>query len=97
VIGGRYGLPHGALNALCLPAALRYNAEFVPAALLGGRAAERAEELARLGGFSTLGAFGVPREALSDLAAAIVRRPGALANPRPASQEDVLRLLRAIY
>jgi maleylacetate reductase len=97
VIGGRYGLPHGALNALCLPAALRYNAEFVPAALLGGRAAERAEELARLGGFSTLGAFGVPREALSDLAAAIVRRPGALANPRPASQEDVLRLLRSIY
>ena len=31
-IGGRYGLPHGALNALCLPPALRFNGEFVPAA-----------------------------------------------------------------
>ena len=60
-IGGRYGLPHGALNAICLPPALRFNAEFVPAALLGGRAAERAEELARLAGFTTLGALGVPR------------------------------------
>ena len=24
-LGGRYGLPHGAMNALCLPAALRFN------------------------------------------------------------------------
>ena len=26
-IGGRYGLPHGALNAICLPAAMRFNAD----------------------------------------------------------------------
>ena len=26
-LGGRYGLPHGAMNALALPAALRFNAE----------------------------------------------------------------------
>ncbi len=61
-IGGRYGLPHGALNALCLPPALRFNDEFVPADLLGGRAAERAEELARLAGFTNLRALGVPDE-----------------------------------
>jgi len=96
-IGGRYGLPHGALNAICLPPALRFNAEFVPAALLGGRAADRAEELALLAGFTTLGALGVPHEDLFELAAAIARRPGALANPRPASQADVLELLRSIY
>ena len=40
-IGGRYGLPHGALNAICLPPGLRFNAEFVPAELLDGHAAER--------------------------------------------------------
>jgi maleylacetate reductase len=96
-IGGRYGLPHGSLNAICLPPALRFNAEFVPSALLSGRAAERSEELARLSGFRTLGALGVPQEALPELAAAISRRPGALANPRPASPGDVLELLRSVY
>jgi maleylacetate reductase len=96
-IGGRYGLPHGALNAICLPPALRFNAEFVPPALLGGRAAERSEELARLSGFTTLSALGVPQEDLPELAATIARRPGALANPRPASPGDVLELLRSVY
>jgi len=95
-IGGRYGLSHGALNAICLPPALRFNAEFVPASLLGGRAAERAEELSRLAGFTTLGALGVPQEDLPELAAAIARRPGALANPRSASPADVLGLLQSI-
>jgi alcohol dehydrogenase class IV len=96
-IGGRYGLPHGALNALCLPPALRFNAEFVPSRLLDGRAADRADELARAAGFTTLRALGVPHEDLFDLAAAIVLRPGARANPRPVAAADVLRMLRAIY
>jgi maleylacetate reductase len=96
-IGGRYGLPHGALNALCLPPALRFNAEFVPPALLEGRPAERAEELARLSGFTTLSALGVPHEDLFELAASIAQRPGARANPRPVTQADVLQLLRSFY
>jgi maleylacetate reductase len=96
-IGGRYGLPHGALNAVCLPPALRFNDEFVPAGLLGGRAADRAEELAGAAGFTTLRALGVPHEDLFDLAASIVRRPGTRANPRPVSAADVLGLLRSIY
>ena len=96
-IGGRYGLPHGALNAICLPPALRFNAAFVPAPLLDGHAAARADELSRLAGFTTLGALGVPRGDLFDLAGAIVTRPGALANPRPASQADILELLRSAF
>jgi maleylacetate reductase len=97
VIGGRYGAAHGALNAICLPPALRFNAEFVPATLLGGRAAERAEELARLAGFTTLGALGVPADDLPELAGAIAQRPGALLNPRSASPTDVLELLVSVY
>src|SRR5262249_46024943 len=84
-IGGAYGLPHGALNAICLPPALRFNAAYVPPELLAGRAAERAEELSHLAGFTTLGALGVPEADLAHLAEAIAQRPGARANPRPAT------------
>ena len=96
-IGGAYGLPHGALNAICLPPALRFNAEFVPPALLEGHAAERAEELSRLAGFTTLGALGVPESDLPRLAGAIAERPGARANPRPATPADVEALLRSVW
>jgi maleylacetate reductase len=96
-IGGTYGLPHGALNAICLPPALRFNEAFLPAELLGGRAAERAEELARLGGFTSLRDLGVPEEDLFALAAAAAQRPGALANPRGATTEQVEALLREVY
>jgi maleylacetate reductase len=96
-IGGAYGLPHGALNAICLPPALRFNAEFVPPELLEGRAAERAEELSRLAGFTTLSAFGVPEDDLPRLAEAITQRPGARANPRPAKPAEVEALLRSVW
>jgi alcohol dehydrogenase class IV len=96
-IGGAYGLPHGALNAICLPPALRFNAEFVPSELLGGHAAERAEELSRLAGFTTLSALGVPEADLPGLAEAVAQRPGARANPRPATPADVEELLRSIW
>ena len=96
-IGGRYGLPHGALNAICLPPALRFNEDFVPAGLLGGRAAERAEELAHVAGFTTLAALGVPAEDLPELAATAAARAGAQANPRPASAADVLALLTSVF
>ena len=96
-IGGAYGLSHGALNAVCLPPALRFNSEFVPPGLLAGRAAERAEELSRLAGFTTLSALGVPEDDLPRLAESIAQRPGARANPRPATPADVERLLRSIW
>ena len=98
-LGGRYGLPHGAMNALTLPPALRFNEEVAPDAVRRFRAAVGAdvEELAALGGFTRLRDFGVPEEDLPAIAAATVERPGAEANPRPASSADVERLLHNIY
>jgi maleylacetate reductase len=103
-LGGRYGLPHGAMNALALPAALRFNAEAAPEAVRRfGEAlgtddpAARVEELARLGGFERLRDFGVPEDELGEIAAATVERAGAKANPRSPSAPDVEQLLRSIY
>jgi maleylacetate reductase len=95
-LGGRYGLPHGVLNAICLPPALRFNAAFVPPEL-GENPAGRVEELARLGGIGSLRDLGVPREELPELAESIAQRPGARANPRPAMPPDVLALLESVY
>jgi maleylacetate reductase len=103
-LGGRYGLPQGSMNALCLPAALRFNAEVVPKAVARlGEAlgtddpAGRVAELARLGGFERLRDFGVPEEELAEVAEAIVARSGAQANPRPVSAPEVERLLRSVW
>jgi alcohol dehydrogenase class IV len=103
-LGGRYGLPHGAMNALCLTVALEFNAEVAPDAIrrfgdaLGtDDAVTRVRELARLGGFDRLRDFDVPREDLPEIAAATVERAGAKANPRPASPSEVEELLNNIY
>jgi maleylacetate reductase len=102
-LGGRYGLPHGALNAICLPAALRFNEPAAPDAVrrlgeaLGGDAAERVEELARLGGYARLRDLGVPLDELDDVAAAAAERAGAKANPRPADPAEIAELLRSIW
>lgn len=103
-LGGRYGLPHGAMNAISLPPALRFNEPARPEAIaLLGEAlgtddpAARAEELARLGGFVRLRDFGVPEEDLPSLAADVVARPAARANPRPVTAQDVEELLRSIW
>jgi maleylacetate reductase len=98
-LGGRYGLPHGAMNALTLPEALRFNAEVAPDAVRRFREAvgTDVEELARLGGFQCLRDFGVPQEDLPEIAAATVQRAGAKANPRSASVAEVEQLLHNIY
>ena len=96
-IGGRYGIAHGALNAVCLPAALRFNREFVPEELLEGRAAARADELKQLAGYSSLRALGVPEAELPLVAEDVVAAAGARANPRAVSRDDALDLLREIY
>ncbi len=103
-LGGRYGLPHGAMNALCLAPALRFNAPVVPDAVgafgdaLGSDdPAARVQELARLGGFERLRDFGVPEDDLPDLAETTAARPGARANPRAASPAEIEQLLRAIW
>jgi maleylacetate reductase len=98
-LGGRYGLPHGAMNALTLPHALRFNESVAPEAVRRLREAvgTDVEELARLGGFQRLRDFGVPKEDLPEIAAATVERSGAKANPRPASKAEVEQLLNNIY
>jgi maleylacetate reductase len=103
-IGGRTGLPHGALNAICLPPALRFNAPVVPEAVarladaLGVEdAPARVEELARLGGFARLRDLGVPEGELDEIAELAAVRPGAKANPRPASAEEIAGLLRGVW
>ena len=103
-LGGRYGLPQGAMNAVCLPAALRFNADVVPDAVarfaraLGvDDAAARVEELARLGGFARLRDFEIPEDDLEEVAEAVVGRSGARANPRPASAAEVAVLLRSVW
>ena len=95
-VGGTYGLAHGAMNALCLPPAMRFNAEVVPEAMTAVPV-ERVEELARLGGFERLRDFGVHEEDLDDLGAKAAARPGALANPRPVTPAEVAGLLRSIW
>lgn len=103
-LGGRYGVPHGAMNAICLPPALRFNASAVPAAVailaeaLGVEDAPSAvEELARLGGHGRLHDFGVPENELREVAEATAARPAARSNPRPASVDDIEALLRGVW
>jgi maleylacetate reductase len=103
-LGGRYGAPHGALNALTLPLALRFNEPVAAEAIrrfaqaLGtDDAAARVEELARLGGFERLRDLGIPEDAPAEVAEAVAARPGAQANPRPVTPADVEDLLRSIW
>lgn len=103
-LGGRFGVPHGAANALVLPAALRFNEPVAGAEIARFAAtmevddgAARAEELARLAGFHRLRDLGVPEDELEEAAAAAVVRPGARANPRQATADEVAELLRGIW
>jgi alcohol dehydrogenase class IV len=103
-LGGLYGLPHGALNAICLPPALRFNEPVAGdairrfgAAMESDDPADRVEELARLAGFERLRDLGVPEDGLADAAAAAVARPGARANPRPVRVAEAAELLRSVW
>jgi maleylacetate reductase len=104
-LGGTYGLPHGAMNALALPPALRFNSAVVHDAVarfgaaIGAPAdpAAKVEELARLGGFERLRDFGIPEDGLPAVAEMAAGRMGNKRNPRPASAAEIEELLRTIY
>jgi maleylacetate reductase len=103
-LGGRYGLPHGTMNAVSLPAALRFNSVAAADALARFGAAigsadpvGRVSELAALAGPPRLRDYEVPREDLPELAQAIAERPPAQANPRLAPAEAVLELLEELW
>jgi alcohol dehydrogenase class IV len=104
-VGGRYGLPHGTLNGICLPPVLRFNTAFAPDAVgrfgeaVGdsGDPAGRVEALAALAGPRRLRELGVPEDDLPGLAADAAGRGGNLANPKPASPDEIALLLREVY
>jgi alcohol dehydrogenase class IV len=103
-LGGRYGIPHGALNAITLPPTLRFNEPVASAeiarfgdALGTGDPVARVQELAQLGGYKRLRDLGVPENELTEVAEAAAGRPGARANPRPATPSQVLDLLQSVY
>ena len=104
-VGGRYGLPHGTLNGICLPPVLRFNAVVVPESIRRfGQAvgapedpAARVEELAALSGPVRLGELGVPEADLPELAASAAGRGGNRANPRRASPDEIESLLHEVY
>jgi alcohol dehydrogenase class IV len=102
-LGGRYGLPHGALNAICLPPALQFNEAVAADAIESFGDAMgtddpigRVRQLARLGGFERLRDLGIQAQDLPDVAKATAVRAGAKANPRPASPEQIEVLLRNV-
>ena len=104
-LGGTFGLPHGAMNALALPPALRFNAKLAPEAVGRFGAAigapddpsTKVAELASLGGFDRLRDFDVPEGDLAAVAAAAAERQGNRNNPRPATPDEIEALLREIY
>ena len=104
-VGGAYGLPHGTLNGICLPPVLRFNAVFAADAVARfGDAigapddpAAGVEALAALAGPTRLSELGVPERDLPALAASAAGRGGNLANPRPATTEEIEQLLRSVF
>jgi alcohol dehydrogenase class IV len=99
-LGGTYGLPHGTMNALCLPPGLGFAAGQSPDAVERFRAAlgrRTVEELASLGEFGRLGELGVPEADLPTVAAAAADRAGNRNMPRPAAPDEVEAMLRTIY
>jgi maleylacetate reductase len=103
-VGGRYGIPHGAANALCLSPALRFNEPVARAeikrfgeALGADDPPTRCEELALLSGYERLRDLGVPGDELDEVAEATAVRQGARANPRRATPADIADLFRSIW
>jgi alcohol dehydrogenase class IV len=103
-LGGRYGLPHGSMNAVCLPPALRFNAEAARAEIAAfaeamgtDDAARAALELAALSGPTRLRDYDVPEDDLPLVAEAAAARAPARANPRPAPADAILQLLRSAW
>ena len=101
-LGGTYGLPHGAMNALCLPPALSSTARSRPRrSRASARRSARGDAATvagarALGGFDRLRDVGVPEDDLPGVAEAAAggREPG---EPAPGHGRGVEELLRSIW
>jgi maleylacetate reductase len=103
-LGGRYGVPHGAMNAVCLPPALRFNAGVAAGeiarlgeAMQADDPAARAEELAAIALATRLREYDIPRDDLGELSAATAERGAAKSNPRPASAVEIRELFESVW
>jgi maleylacetate reductase len=101
-IGGRYGLPHGTLNGICLPPALRFNTAYAPEAVARfgeaiGEVEDPAARVEELAGPTRLSDLAVPEADLPAVAADAAQRGGNLANPKPATPDEIERLLREVF
>jgi maleylacetate reductase len=103
-LGGRYGVAHGAMNAICLPPALRFNADVageeiarLGKAMGAEEPAARTEELAAIALDTRLRDYDIPRDDLGELAAATAERGAAKANPRTATVDEIHELFDAVW
>ena len=102
-LGGRYGVPHGAMNAICLPPALRFNADVAGDEIarlgeaMGADPAARTEELAAIALDTRLRDYEIPRDDLGELSAATAERGAAKANPRVATVDEIHQLFDSVW
>lgn len=98
VLGGTYGLPHAELHALLLAHVMRFDLPAAPDAAArlarvaaGDPVGAVAALAARHDGPTTLGALGLPRTTLREVAERVAAAP--YPNPRPVAVDEVEELL----
>lgn len=102
-LGIRFGVPHGLACGVLLPAALEFNRSAVPGKyavmqrLVGGDPAAYARSLlAECGLPATLTEYGLTAESFDVLAEETLPSGTLKANPRTATKEDLVALLRSL-
>jgi maleylacetate reductase len=103
VLGGRYGLDHGGMNAVLLPHVVAYNAgwgsweEAALASVLGDNPAGRLADVARRTGAPTsLGELGMPQAGIDAVLDEVIDRVGD-SNPRPPDRDSLRSLLERAW
>jgi alcohol dehydrogenase class IV len=91
------------MNAICLPPALRFNAEVAGEEIarlgeaMGADPAARTEELAAIALDTRLRDYEIPRDDLGELSAATADRGAAKANPRVATIDEIHQLFESVW
>ena len=111
VLGARTGIPHGVANAVVMPHVMRFNAAAVPQAMIAIADAmgvpSAGDPLAAAAAVASLRAAlpvpqrlrnaGVPEQLLPALATEAFASSTVKANPRPATEADLIALLQAAW